>query len=411
MRFLLGIIVLNILSINGLEGQGKIIKLKNPSFEGNSAAGDNTYFKLLNWTDCARFIFPDETSPDIHSSESNHFEVRHEPFDGNTYLGLVTREVRETYEMVSQQLESPLQANRCYKFSIYLAKSVDYISAFDGSKIEKNFNNPVKLRIWGCLTSCSKTQLLAESPLVDHSDWKQYNFKFKPNRNYNYIMLEAFYKTPVLLPYNGNIILDKASDIIEIPCPAVKEIAKVVVKKPEAAKKPELVNKSSQPAIKKPAQTSGTKKSDDSVHTNTNGNKKPNKKDKILKDLEKDKIVIGQTIRIEKLYFDADSSNVNPQSFEVLNEIHEFLEENPNVIIEIGGHTNGVPGEDYCNKLSTERAKKVAEFLYGKGIPTFRIKYRGYGKLQPLASDQTAEGRRKNQRVEIKILYIGNKSI
>lgn len=85
-----------------------------------------------------------------------------------------------------------------------------------------------------------------------------------------------------------------------------------------------------------------------------------------------------------------------------------FLSENTNVIIEIGGHTNGVPPDDYCNWLSSARAKNVADYLYKRGIPTFRIKHRGYGKTRPIASNNTLEGRRKNQRVEIKILYTGD---
>ena len=112
--------------IDYLYSQANVIKLKNPSFEGADAAGDDGFFKLAHWTDCARHIFPNETSPDIHSASSEHFDVRHTPFEGSTFLGMVTREIRETYEMVSQQLDSPLKANRCYKFNIYLAKSANY---------------------------------------------------------------------------------------------------------------------------------------------------------------------------------------------------------------------------------------------------------------------------------------------
>jgi outer membrane protein OmpA-like peptidoglycan-associated protein len=316
--------------------------------------------------------------------------------------------------MVSQQLDSPLKANRCYKFNIYLAKSANYYSNVEtNTSVEnkKNFNNPVKLRIWGCLSGCSKTQLLAESPMVNHNDWRQYNFKFKPTRDYKYIMFEAFYKTPVLVPYNGNILLDKASDIVEIPCPDKSEIAKVDVKKPSpplVQKKNEAIKKSTQPAIKKPSPIQSDKKNNDSSYTKIKKSNKPEQKNRILKQLEKDKIMVGQIIKIEQLLFDADSSNIKEGSFEVLNEIYTFLDDNPNVIIEIGGHTNGIPEEKYCNALSTERAKKVAEHLYKKGIPTYRIKYYGYGKLKPIASDKTPEGRKRNQRVEIKILYTGN---
>lgn len=125
--------------------------------------------------------------------------------------------------------------------------------------------------------------------------------------------------------------------------------------------------------------------------------------EKVLKSLDISTITLGQTIRVEKLYFDADSSTIQAASNAVLNEIYDFLSSNKNVIIEIGGHTNSLPEDDYCDKLSTSRAKNVADYLYKKGIPESQISYKGYGKRQPIASNQTVDGRRRNQRVEIKI--------
>jgi outer membrane protein OmpA-like peptidoglycan-associated protein len=103
------------------------------------------------------------------------------------------------------------------------------------------------------------------------------------------------------------------------------------------------------------------------------------------------------------LYFDADSSTIQSASNAVLEEIYDFLSSNQNVIIEIGGHTNSLPEDEYCDRLSTARAKNVAEYLYNKGIPESQISYKGYGKRQPIASNATVDGRKKNQRVEIKI--------
>ena len=76
------------------------------------------------------------------------------------------------------------------------------------------------------------------------------------------------------------------------------------------------------------------------------------------------------------------------------------------MVIEIGGHTNGRPTHEFCDSLSEARAKSVAQFLYNKNIPYNQVEYKGYGKRQPVASDRYAEGRQRNQRVEIKILSI-----
>ena len=80
----------------------------------------------------------------------------------------------------------------------------------------------------------------------------------------------------------------------------------------------------------------------------------------------------------------------------------------PKTVIEIGGHTNTVPPDDYCNHLSTQRAKSVQEYLVSQGVPETRLKYKGYGKTDPIiAYDKyNKDARQKNQRVEIKILSL-----
>ncbi|HUR31109.1 MAG TPA: OmpA family protein [Saprospiraceae bacterium] len=128
--------------------------------------------------------------------------------------------------------------------------------------------------------------------------------------------------------------------------------------------------------------------------------------EKVLKSLDIATLELGQTIRLDKLYFEADSSTIQPSSYAVLEEMYEFLKNNDKVIIEIGGHTNSLPEDDYCDRLSTSRAKNIALYLYDKGIPQSQISYKGYGKRQPVATNQTVEGRRKNQRVEIKIVSL-----
>lgn len=129
--------------------------------------------------------------------------------------------------------------------------------------------------------------------------------------------------------------------------------------------------------------------------------------EKVLSGLTVDKLDIGTTVNIEKLFFDADSTDIKPASYDVLDEIFDFLITNENVVIEIGGHTNSIPPDDYCDRLSNNRAKSVADYLYKKGIVHSRISYKGYGKRQPIATNATRSGRQKNQRVEIKVLSLG----
>ncbi len=114
----------------------------------------------------------------------------------------------------------------------------------------------------------------------------------------------------------------------------------------------------------------------------------------------------GQTMRLEKLYFKADSSSIEPSSLPTMDELFDFLKENGSVAIEIGGHTNNIPPHEFCDRLSEERAKAVADYLIGKGIDPRRVLYKGYGKRKPKFTNKTKDGRRKNQRVEVKVLSI-----
>jgi len=116
-------------------------------------------------------------------------------------------------------------------------------------------------------------------------------------------------------------------------------------------------------------------------------------------------LTVGQVIQVEKLFFKADAAEIKEASYPELDEIYNFLITNK-VAVEIGGHTNSIPTDEYCFALSNARAKTVAEYLYGKGIPERQVSYKGYGKTQPIADNSTYQGRQRNQRVEIKILSV-----
>jgi len=126
--------------------------------------------------------------------------------------------------------------------------------------------------------------------------------------------------------------------------------------------------------------------------------------EKQVPDLNVNNLRFGQIIRLEKLFFEADSTRITRISEPVLDELHKFLDDNRDVVIEVGGHTNNIPAHAFCDRLSTDRAKAVADYLIIRGIDTKRVQYKGYGKRKPIASNKTKEGRKKNQRVEVKII-------
>jgi len=128
------------------------------------------------------------------------------------------------------------------------------------------------------------------------------------------------------------------------------------------------------------------------------------KKEKYIPELDIAKVEIGKALRINELSFDADSTNLRTENFEILDEVYDFLTLHKSVKVEIGGHTNTIPSHEYCDRLSTARAKSVAEYVISQGIDPARVSYKGYGKREPITKSESAAARKKNQRVEVKIL-------
>jgi len=117
-------------------------------------------------------------------------------------------------------------------------------------------------------------------------------------------------------------------------------------------------------------------------------------------------IEVGQTVNIDFIYFDTGKSTLKPQSFRSLNALVEFLNEYPNVIVEIGGHTDNTGSLALNMRLSKARAEAVAEYLISMGIPRERITSKGYGPSKPKTSNRTSRGRAQNRRVEFTIVGI-----
>jgi outer membrane protein OmpA-like peptidoglycan-associated protein len=128
--------------------------------------------------------------------------------------------------------------------------------------------------------------------------------------------------------------------------------------------------------------------------------------EKLLPTLTADNLEKGEAVRMEKLLFQADSASIDQSSIPTLEELYQFLYDNPTIVVEIGGHTNSLPADEYCDRLSEARAKATADYIIAKGIDEKRILYKGYGKRQPIATNMTPEGRRRNQRVEVRIVKL-----
>jgi outer membrane protein OmpA-like peptidoglycan-associated protein len=104
--------------------------------------------------------------------------------------------------------------------------------------------------------------------------------------------------------------------------------------------------------------------------------------------------------------FAYDSDAVQPQFQPTLNEVASVLTQYPKTYIDIYGHTDADGSEAYNQGLSERRATSVQNYLAAKGVQSVRMATKGYGETQPIASNETAEGKAQNRRVEIKIVPV-----
>ncbi|MDX1480000.1 MAG: hypothetical protein R3301_19970, partial [Saprospiraceae bacterium] len=144
------------------------------------------------------YICKEGTTPDILPGP---WGVYLEPVDGDTYVGLITRE-NGTWESIGQRLTETLLPDECYVLSMYLARSNTYMG----------FNNPIKLRIWGAGKKCERAQLLVETERIEDTEWTYHNFQFSPESKIDYLIIEAFHKDG-FFSYRGNVLIDGVSAI------------------------------------------------------------------------------------------------------------------------------------------------------------------------------------------------------
>ena len=109
----------------------------------------------------------------------------------------------------------------------------------------------------------------------------------------------------------------------------------------------------------------------------------------------------GLIVNMSDVLFDTGSYTLKPGAREKLAKISGIVLAHPGLSLQIEGHTDSVGGDEFNQQLSERRADSVRDFLAENGVPGTSITARGFGKTQPVASNDTAEGRQRNRRVEI----------
>ena len=122
------------------------------------------------------------------------------------------------------------------------------------------------------------------------------------------------------------------------------------------------------------------------------------------KDFEIVPLEVGATITLNKVYFDRGTAVLQQESFPELETVIDMMNENPNVRIELAGHTDNQGNSKLNIQLSQERVDVVKRYLTEQGIDGKRIRGKGYGGTRPVASNASEETRKLNRRVEFTIV-------
>lgn len=112
----------------------------------------------------------------------------------------------------------------------------------------------------------------------------------------------------------------------------------------------------------------------------------------------------GDTIVLNGVTFEFNEARLTPNAKTILDNVGDELKTNPGIDVELGGHTDSIGSDEYNQTLSQNRARTVREYLREAGIEESRLLAVGYGESQPVADNDTEDGRELNRRVELKVV-------
>ena len=345
MRIPLLVSVIFICSITTTSAQNLIL---NPGFEEHGPAfADSTSmdyefsrYGVKNWS------VPNESYPRFLDSTSEFYGSRNQfdpigPHSGNAFVGLCVYFMDNRRDYLQGEFSQPLVAGKKYKFTMHLA-----------------------LGLYSTYT-------------ID-----QFGVYFGKNKIFQPVKSEITSVTPQLI-LNVKDVFPKKSVWIEISGFYIAQGGEQFFIVGNFRKSPVTV---------KPRAPSGYY-SDNSLHTWY-------EIDDLFMAISTDKepssvIASGKTLVKDNIHFRTGDSTLLADSYPALNEIISEMKKQPNLKVEIAGHTDniGTPGNN--QKLSEARARAVANYLIKNGIAAGRIKTKGYGSSKPISKDQN-----KNRRVE-----------
>lgn len=343
-------------------GQDNLIP--NPSFESYTDIPDQWYFKGQHFTEIVRYwVSPTPASPDAYSPKikvpddwKNKGFGNIKAYDGNNMVGLTIYGCNSgkphCREYIQVRLTEALVPNQKYTLSFWVAQ-------LEGSIAVNNFGfhfskddivHPLDTRMEAV------PQILLDTIIqIPKNQWREYQLDYTAQDAYEVLTIGNFQEDSQT--HSSNASLSKLNF-------AYVYLDLISLRKAE-------------PILPVPD------------------------RQLVLKNLKLEK---GQLFTLDNIYFDLDKTDFLLASFEQLNSLVYLLQQNRSVHIDVIGHTDNQGNDQYNQELSESRAQAVVEYLISKGIAANRLSYRGNGSSQPLADNETPEGRRTNRRVEFEVL-------
>lgn len=119
----------------------------------------------------------------------------------------------------------------------------------------------------------------------------------------------------------------------------------------------------------------------------------------------------GILLNLPDVTFAVDSTEISPSFRTALDRVGQSMVQYPDSLIDVYGHTDSTGSDQYNLDLSKRRADAVARYLISRGVSSARIQTQGMGESYPVADNNTAEGRSKNRRVEVKITPVTTEDV
>lgn len=273
------------------------------------------------------------------------------PHTGNAYAGLCIH--KDYIEYVGTKLSKPLLAGKTYLVEFYISraeKSVTSVNEFGILFSEKPFKTLDKK---GFVVEPT-IKFINNEGFKEEKEWVKLSEKCQADGTEAYLTL-------------GHFIYDRPEGVRKFSHYYIDDISITPIDENDENKDSIIVDKQTEPVA--PSFSSKT----------------------------------NETITLENVFFETNKNDLMPESYQELDKLTQFLNKEVDADIMISGHTDNAGDETKNKTLSEARAKAVAEYLISKGVNRSRIKYRGFGSQQPIADNESDQGRRKNRRVEFVI--------